>query len=524
VSGRIFIFCAAVAAVASYLAACSSEDGVVPIESPHWLLNGNPSPQSTSIPDLRESVIPSLIDLPSGYYGCDTNGTWEVDTVGLWNGRTVVDLFMTLSCLMVPDSSKRFSYRAVKGIAVNVSGSRYRLVHLRSYDPGSGWFEPSSIKTVGGDQVLCTFAALSGTGGYRDEAYWAWDEQLGMPRDLQYRSAVALSADFLIPTDHSWHKGGHWNLDSLLFESYLKRPGDGNCCPTGGKFRAELGLSKGRLFVRKATFDFADRAQWWPTPPDSDYVKQPRRIYSGELTSDVSEDPDWLYYNHKDQKYQSAPDATTLDTLVNWHLRNAVGFWSYERSVAEPFTLHMDTIGSFGELEVVQMNYDLDCPQCRYPYVSAVAVEVHPKKYRLVYVDLVANADSANSKATILNLGSTTVLAVQGNSKLTDYYGGDYWIWPLASRVPINLYQQWVSREAVRLILQKEFGGIDSVRRKNDRWDFRSFRYESNIRRQADPTSPPIEATLTIQFGLRNERLVPIGYELKDVDTASSPN
>jgi len=240
---------------------------------------------ATSIKMLTDSIVPNLVPLVSKYRKCIYPGVWRIDTIGLWHEKLVIDCYYEAQCPKWRDTTKYYTHLTAKAIAVEISASKFQIVYISSTEPGNTSFKPSELIRLREYDILLTRSQMSGTGHFFDEANWIWSNRFDGPIVLKLNSEDRdrkVLKDFLPPNHGIW-KGGHFDIRTLLFESYTWRDGDGNCCPSGGKYRVEYGIENDSLVLMKAVFDYSDleeRALWQAQrSADSMYLKNPPIIY-----------------------------------------------------------------------------------------------------------------------------------------------------------------------------------------------------------------------------------------------------
>jgi hypothetical protein len=154
-------------------------------ETPDWFLNGKPAPLSASLTALTDSIIPSLGELVPKWYRCKSDGIWQIDTVGKWSGRIVIDLFYVIPCRQYPDTLKQFDHRATKAIAIETSKDKFRLCALTWSEPYMYSFDSSKIIQSDGTSVLYN-RFLESCQHPLHEYYWIWDEKERSPIGLYW--------------------------------------------------------------------------------------------------------------------------------------------------------------------------------------------------------------------------------------------------------------------------------------------------------------------------------------------------
>ncbi len=253
------------------------------LESAEWFTNsGTPAPSSASLQELQDSIIFSFID-PSLLYRLkeDDLPQWSIDTIGYLGSLLTVDLMLSGEFRVWDDTTKRHRTSILKAIAGETASGRYRLLYVLGGDLYTYIIKPSFFVETDGHWILCTDRQVSGTGALREEKYWVWDSVKCVPRELELYRPFWKALDVLLPEGHGIWKGGGPNIRTLFYEKWTWRDGDGNCCPSGGKVRIQLGLKNAKPYVKWGTFDYSDleeRIEYKVRRSgDSSYVKQPPR-------------------------------------------------------------------------------------------------------------------------------------------------------------------------------------------------------------------------------------------------------
>jgi|GEM_PF-3496324 len=499
---------------AFFLVTCRAKDIAWSIGSPHWFLNGVPAPRSVSLDVMTDSLLPDLCGADYGYYTRGEQVSWRIDTVGSWQGRVVVDIFGEIRAPGWPDSTTTYTHRMAKAIAVETTCGRYRLMYLSWSEPWNISFVSSVLTDVKGISVLYTCARMSGTGNFYDDAYWTWDDTDKAPRRLNYTRAVGVAIGEVLPPHHGVWKGGRFSIDSLRYRSYTWRDGDGNCCPTGGSVRADFEIDGGKLVVRRATFDYGDleaRALWTARrSSDSMYTKQPPRIFEGEDALDAAGTPHWLCLGGMYRGFGPAPYATSLDSLVNRQVRNAISGSIYTNSKTTPFLWSVDTVGVINGTTIVEIAYSFNCPSCRDTTGRAIAAEVEPSRYRLMYIEMTISGQSTVGQSFIFTVGEHKVLAVKGHTTFDGNSADTWWVWFPNSSIPGCLHHQWVLNETLHHLLWESSPGGHTVSIERGAWSFDDLTYRTVVWRKANSDDGLAGHRLSIQFGIKNRRLLPI--------------
>ena len=168
----------------------------------------------------------------------------ELKKVGDLGGYAIYDLFYFF------DDHIGTGQVDWKSILVSVSPGQYReIYHLQ---PPSAQITPSHLLKAGTEEILATRNLIPGTGNQYDEAYW-WFGPDG-PERIDIESIADVLAAVL-PTGFGVWKGGGLDIKTLTFRNWVWKPGDANCCPTGGAVTLRFRLDRGRLVAIQERYE-----------------------------------------------------------------------------------------------------------------------------------------------------------------------------------------------------------------------------------------------------------------------------
>lgn len=113
--------------------------------------------------------------------------------------------------------------------------------------------------------VLGTRCPISGTGALYEEEYWSFTAAGPVP--LAANEVVAAALKTLLPPGYGVWKGYGLNMERLCYAMPVWKPGDGNCCPTGGSVYLKFALRNGRLIVTNRRYSASADAHAALCPP-----------------------------------------------------------------------------------------------------------------------------------------------------------------------------------------------------------------------------------------------------------------
>lgn len=168
----------------------------------------------------------------------------ELKKVGVLNGYGIYDVLYSF------DDHINAGEIDWKSIVVSVSPGHFReIYHLQ---PPSAQIAPSFLLKVGTEEILTTRSLIPGTGNHYDEAYWWFGPDGPVRIDIESIPDVLPS---LLPAGYEVRKGAGLNMKTLTFQRSVWKPGDANCCPTGGAVTLRFQLDRGRLVVIGKNYD-----------------------------------------------------------------------------------------------------------------------------------------------------------------------------------------------------------------------------------------------------------------------------
>jgi hypothetical protein len=171
----------------------------------------------------------------------------SIDTIGLWVGRSTFEAFYV-------------GYQADgcfegKAILYESGGNDFEPLYIYMNYCAEVFLKPADIIEVDSVSVLLTISRLTGTGGCVEEKYWVWSEEHDRPVDLKQNEVTSDALMQTLPEGYYIAWGGLFDIESLSLESYVRRPGDNNCCPTGGWITLKYEIDGSSLRVISCTYD-----------------------------------------------------------------------------------------------------------------------------------------------------------------------------------------------------------------------------------------------------------------------------
>lgn len=198
------------------LVSCGVKTEESVLENPNWFLNGQPSPNSSSIDKLTNKIIPRLLKYKVKFNPEDTLTWWTVDTVGDFHGKIVIDLFYHIKKINW-DSSGYYESAPLKAICIETSKNKYRLIYLPEGFSSEDRHEPSKVVTVDNTEILYTKITQSGMAQYAFHMFWEWDEEKDAPIEMDIKRGFQAVFKSESPNDN---KPAYTILDSPELKCY----------------------------------------------------------------------------------------------------------------------------------------------------------------------------------------------------------------------------------------------------------------------------------------------------------------
>jgi hypothetical protein len=110
------------------------------------------------------------------------------------------------------------------------------------------------LMLVDGQNILSFERRIRGTGHFWYRYYFAWDTETGLPSRIDFVPLEQAVQAALPKTMATW-KGGQMNFQGGHYVTNVYRPGDNNCCPSGGLVRATWKLQGAKLTALSVSYD-----------------------------------------------------------------------------------------------------------------------------------------------------------------------------------------------------------------------------------------------------------------------------
>ena len=146
------------------------------------------------------------------------------------------------------------SFRARNAAALfeRTADDRWRRLAMElPADPTILWYETPTLTVAGADTLLFVPIRWYGTGRFNDDRLWARRGDAWRPVETVSWMTEAAGR---LPATVEMRKGIEIDARALVAESELWVGEDPNCCPSGGSFRAELGVTNDSLVVRDVRY------------------------------------------------------------------------------------------------------------------------------------------------------------------------------------------------------------------------------------------------------------------------------
>jgi hypothetical protein len=175
------------------------------------------------------------------------SATVSIDTVGPLQDHLVIEVDYSCSDSDWCDEGKAILYRS--------SQQNFELLYAYLNDCTEVNLQPAAIVVVDSVPVLYTRSPLTGTGGYVEERYWVWSDNVDKPVDLKLEQATHDALSRVLPENYGLAYGGFFDISTLALDCYVRRPGDYNCCPTGGWIELRYKIEDSALRVISCRYD-----------------------------------------------------------------------------------------------------------------------------------------------------------------------------------------------------------------------------------------------------------------------------
>ncbi len=173
--------------------------------------------------------------------------TLSIDTVGFLMDHLVVELIYNCSHTEWCEEGKAILFESVL--------HKYQLVYFYTNECIEVYLQPAEIILVDSIEVLFSRCPITGTGGYVEERYWVWNNLASEPANLKLEQVTSEALSQVLPPNYHVAWGGFFDISALSLQCYVRKPGDHNCCPTGGKVALLYGIDGSTLRVVSSSYD-----------------------------------------------------------------------------------------------------------------------------------------------------------------------------------------------------------------------------------------------------------------------------
>jgi hypothetical protein len=171
----------------------------------------------------------------------------SIDTIGYWYDQLVIEVvFLAIRTDWCDEA---------KAILLESGQRKVELLYFSLNECTEVILKPAEIAEVDSISILFTRSPITGTGGIVEERYWVWNEIENKPVDLKTDDVTCDALAQVLPARHYLAYGGFFDINSLSLEGPVRRPGDYNCCPTGGWIALKYGIDNFSLQVISHTYD-----------------------------------------------------------------------------------------------------------------------------------------------------------------------------------------------------------------------------------------------------------------------------
>ena len=187
----------------------------------------------------------NVVDYPGGTISSETRTQFmapnlTVREIGQWGPYTVLD------CTNMDIKHK--------GVVLRDGNGGHWILYLQFYwSTASPDFLPL-LHEVAGQPVLSIRTRIPGTGNFYIEYHYIISRKTGLPQMVDI-SAIDHAIISAVPKGWNVWKGGGLEFERLIYSTPIWQPGDGNCCPTGGKIEMKLTLTDDIITVSQVRYD-----------------------------------------------------------------------------------------------------------------------------------------------------------------------------------------------------------------------------------------------------------------------------
>jgi hypothetical protein len=165
----------------------------------------------------------------------------HVTEIGEWEGYKVLDL-----------TNKHIKHKSI--VLRDEKGYYWILYTQYHWSTASDVGDLPSITNLNGRSILGYRTRIPGTGHFYIEHYFTVDPVQGTPVEVD-TSSIDEAIKKAVPKGYGVWKGGGLNFKAMTYTQGIWKPGDGNCCPTGGRIDLLLALEQSRLIVTNTHYE-----------------------------------------------------------------------------------------------------------------------------------------------------------------------------------------------------------------------------------------------------------------------------
>lgn len=198
--------------------------------------------------DLNTAVNATCQEM-AAFESYDSPGTCQVTQLASFGSIDASNLHYAQYCLGEPLSEQqpnRCTVSAMALFAQDQDTGMVEMFHEHAADADS-YFETPFISSDTHDTLLVAPVQISGTGSFNDNDYFIYKLGRWVPMDSE--SWLADLSKY-IPSGLEIWKGVEPNVASMTASASLYRPGDANCCPSGGTALIDLMIAGNRLSIK----------------------------------------------------------------------------------------------------------------------------------------------------------------------------------------------------------------------------------------------------------------------------------
>lgn len=198
--------------------------------------------------DLKTAIDVTCREL-AAFESYESPGTCRLSESASFGSMDATNFHYALYCLGEPLPEQGPHHCTVSGMALFAQRQDTGVVemfHEHAADSDS-YFSAPFISTDEDATLLVLPVSISGTGNFNDNDYFIRQQSHWVLMDTESWQA---DLNQYIPAGLEILKGVEPNIASMAASANLYRPGDANCCPSGGTAVIDLGIAGNRLTVK----------------------------------------------------------------------------------------------------------------------------------------------------------------------------------------------------------------------------------------------------------------------------------